>query len=219
MRKILFLMLVVFLMTTGKTEAKTLEKITIGSFTPEEMPHWEERSFKKHTNYQLVEQTPPLTLRATCKDTASALYRKISVDLTKTPLLHWSWRVDAAHPELKDTTKSGDDYAARVYVVYAPNPLLPWQVKAVDYVWANRQPIGTSWPNAFTNHAMMVAVRSGQPVKQGQWINETRNVRTDFKKFFGMDITGIDGVAVMTDCDNSGLSSGGYYRNIWFSAE
>lgn len=219
MKRILLLILMTLLVVAGTAQAETGKRAAIGTFTHDEMSHWEERSFKGHTSYQLIGKATPLTLQATCKNTASAFYRKISVDLTKTPMLHWSWRVDGVHPGLKETTKVGDDYAARVYVVYAPNVLFPWQTKAVNYVWANSQSIGASWPNAFTDHAIMVAARSGQPAKLGQWVNETRNVRDDFKKFFGMDITSIDGVAVMTDCDNSGLPSSGYYRAIWFSAD
>ena len=219
MKKILLLIVMILLSVPGTAQAGTGKRTAIGTFTHDEMSHWEERSFKGHTSYQLIGKTTPLTLQATCKDTASAFYRKIPVDLTKTPMLQWSWRVDGVHPGLNDTTKAGDDYAARVYVVYAPNSLLPWRVKAVDYVWANSQPVGASWPNAFTDHAIMVAARSGLPEQPGQWVSEVRNVREDFKKFFGMDITSIDGVAVMTDCDNSGLPSNGYYRDIWFSAD
>lgn len=219
MKRILLLTITIILAVAGTAQAETGIGMAIGTFTHDEMPHWEEKSFRGHTNYQLIGKTTPLTLQAACKNAASALYRKISVDLTKTPILHWSWRIDGVHPDLKETTKAGDDYTARVYVVYAPNRLLPWQTKAVNYVWANNQPVGTSWPNAFTDHAIMVAARAGQPENPVQWVNETRNVRADFKKFFGMDITGIDGVAVMTDCDNSGLSSTGYYKNIWFSVD
>lgn len=217
--KIILLLTTMLLAVAGTAQAETGKRTAIGTFTHDEMSHWEEKSFKGRTNYQLIGKTAPLTLQATCKNTASALYRKISVDLAKTPILHWSWRVDGVHSGLKETTKAGDDYTARVYVVYAPNSLFPWQTKAVNYVWANNQPVGTSWPNAFTNHALMVAARSGQSENSVQWVNETRNVREDFKKFFGVDITSIDGVAVMTDCDNSGLPSTGYYRDIWFSAD
>ena len=219
MKRILSLTIILLLMVALSVQAEIGKRMAVGTFTQDEMSYWEERSFKGNTSYQLIGKAAPMTLQAMCKNTASALYRKISVDLTKTPVLHWTWRVDGAHPGLNDTTKAGDDYAARIYVVYAPNSLLPWRVKAVNYVWANSQPVGASWPNAFTDQAIMVAARSGPPEKLGQWMSEVRNLREDFKKFFGVDITSINGVAVMTDCDNSGLPSSGYYKDIWFSAD
>ncbi|MDE1900984.1 MAG: DUF3047 domain-containing protein [Alphaproteobacteria bacterium] len=206
----------IFLATAGESNVALAEDVLIGTFSHDEMASWDERSFKGHTNYQLIGQD---TLRATCKDTASALYRRMSVDLTRTPVLRWFWRADGVHPDLDDTTKAGDDYAARVYVVYAPSALMPWRTKAIDYVWANRQPVGSSWPNAFTDQAMMVALRSGQPATPERWVSEVRNVREDFKNLFGMDVTNIDGVAIMTDCDNSGLPATGYYRDLHFTAE
>lgn len=208
----------VFFMAPGETKAGPPE-VKIGTFTKDEMASWEERSFKGHTTYELVGEEPGLALRATCNGSASAFYRRISVDLTRTPMLHWSWRVDGLPPGLDETTKAGDDYAARVYVVYSGNSLLPWRVKAVDYVWAGSRPVGSHWPNAFTDRVVMVALRSGPPAKPGQWVSEVRNVRQDFKTFFGLDITSIDGLAVMTDCDNSGGQATGFYRDIRFSAE
>jgi hypothetical protein len=141
------------------------------------------------------------------------------VDLTKTPILNWSWRVDGVHPSLEDATKDGDDYAVRIYVVNGGNSFLPWRAKAINYVWANSQPEGAAWPSAYTKSDMMVAAKSGPPVDPEKWNDEKRNIRKDFMDYFGKDFESIDGVAVMTDCDNSKLPSTGYYKNIWFSAK
>lgn len=196
-------------------QAKTQDKIVIGTFTQDEMSQWRERSFIKNTNYRVTGEV----LEASCTDQASVLYRKVTIDLERTPILHWSWRVDGVHPELDDTTKAGDDYAVRLYVVNAANSIFPWRAKAVNYVWANSQPKGAAWPSAFADNDIMVATQSGQPAEPETWLKEVRNVREDYNKYFGEDITSIDSVAIMTDCDNSKLPSKGYYRDIWFSAD
>ncbi|MBT6035807.1 MAG: DUF3047 domain-containing protein [Kordiimonadaceae bacterium] len=206
---------VVLLMITVAVNAQESKKTTMGTFTQAEMSQWKERSFKKNTNYQLAGNV----LEATCEDQASVLYRKISIDLSETPMLHWSWRVDSVHPQLDDTVKAGDDYAVRLYVVNAANSIFPWRAKAVNYVWANSQPKGATWPSAFTGNDIMIATQSGNPAAPEKWVTEVRNVREDFKNHFGEDLTTIDSVAIMTDCDNSKLPSKGYYRDIWFSAE
>ena len=41
---------------------------------------------------------------------------------------------------------------------------------------------------------------------------------TDFKRYFDMDIDAIDGIAVMSDCDNTGGETTAWFRNIRFSA-
>lgn len=218
MKVTLQLIFFIFYTLSNASNAETGEKIEVGTFTQNEMSNWQEKSFKNHTTYQLTGNENTKVLQATCMQEASALYRRISIDLTKTPILHWSWRVNGVHTNLKDKTKAGDDYAARVYVVSADNSLLYWKAKAVNYVWANSQPAGAVWPSAFTNKAIMLAVQSGQPSNPDQWINESRNVQKDFKNLFGKDIRRVHTIAVMTDCDNSKKPSAGYYRDIWFSA-
>ena len=44
------------------------------------------------------------------------LARPVEIDLAKTPILCWRWRVDAPLKAADLATKSGDDYAARVYL-------------------------------------------------------------------------------------------------------
>ncbi len=185
------------------------------SFSAAEISLWEEKSFKGRTDYEVVPEEGSPVLKASCDKTASAFYRRMPVDLTRTPILRWSWKIEGIHDQLDDISKEGDDYAARVYVVY--KGAMPWDVIAVDYVWANTQPAGASWPNAYTKRAIMVAQKSGEPENKEVWINEARNVREDFKKYFGRDVTRIDGVAIMTDCDNGGGKATGHYRNIRFT--
>lgn len=176
---------------------------------------WQEKTFKGHTIYEFMPDEGGITLKAQCNGTASAFYKGMAVDLTKTPYLHWSWKIDGTHSNLDDVSKGGDDYAARVYVVYRGELL--WQINAMNYVWANKQEKDASWKNAYSERAMMIAQESGEPENKDKWVNETRDVRHDFKEYFGLDVRRIEGVAVMTDCDNGGGTATGYYRDIVFT--
>jgi hypothetical protein len=205
------------LLTTVAMAAPATEH-RIGMFAPGALADWEHKSFKGKTQYRLVGQGATRALEATCDATASAIARRTSVDLSKTPILRWQWRVDHIYAGLDGTTKGGDDYAARVYVIH-DGGLLPWRTRAINYVWANSQPRGHHWPNAFTDKAMMVAVQSGPPADPTRWISESRNVREDFKRYYGLDLEQLDGVALMTDCDNSGRKGRAYYRDIRFTSK
>lgn len=206
------LVLALFALGAGAATAR----VVIGAFAPGSLGDWETKSFKGNTEYRLVGTGPERALKASCEDTASAIALRKLIDLTQTPILHWSWRVHHVHEGLDGTTKAGDDYAARLYVIHDGGTFF-WRTRAVNYVWANTQPAGSHWPNAFTDKAMMVAVQSGAPDNPSQWVQESRNVREDFRRFYGLDLTKLDAVAIMTDCDNSGLPAIGYYRNIYFS--
>ena len=186
----------------------------IDYFSPAEQQSWQSKSFKGYTSYKFTKEEQNFVLKASCEGSASAFYRKMDIDLTKTPILTWSWKIDAIHEGLDDISEGGDDYAARVYVVY--KGFMPWDVKALNYVWANRQAKGSSWPNAFTSSALMIAQESGNAQDKDLWINESRNVLEDFKRYFKTDISKIDGIAIMTDCDNGKGSTSGYYRDIKF---
>ena len=202
------------LITTGASGA---ERVNVGLFSADGLDGWEEKRFAGATEYTLTEEDGHRVLRAASHGSASGLYKTMRVDLMKTPYLHWSWKIENTLGPLDETTKAGDDYPARIYVI-ASGGLLFWQTRAVNYVWASRQPEGATWPNAFTANAGMIAVRSGDS-QVGRWIAERRNVREDYRRAFGRDIRYVDAVALMSDTDNSGKAATAYYGDIYFSAD
>ncbi len=208
---------VVGLTLLGLSAAALAETLPVGRFSAGELGGWEEKSFVGNTRYQIVDTERGKALHARAQKSASGMFKKVRIDLTRTPWLHWSWRVDETFSGNDERSKGGDDYPARVYVV-VDGGMFFWRTRAVNYVWSSNQPVGTSWPNAFTGNAMMLAVRSGS-TDTGRWVRERRNVREDLKRLFGEDITHIDAVAVMTDSDNTGQAASAYYGDIYFASE
>lgn len=188
------------------------------TITPADLLAWDSRDFAGPTQYRLDQTGTAPLLRAQCIDGASALYLEQVVDLQQTPILKWSWTVENTFKNLDETSKSGDDYPVRLYVV-KDGGLLPWRTKALNYVWSSAQPVGADWPNAYTANAHMLALRSGTPTKPGELVEEQRNVREDFMTYHGMDPGSIDGIAIMTDCDNSQQPVTGWYGSISWHAE
>nr|CAA6829419.1 MAG: Unknown protein [uncultured Thiotrichaceae bacterium] len=194
------------------------DNVAVGEFSKGQLAGWEPKEFSGKTQYQLVKEGNNTILKATSNSAASGLGRKMKIDLTKTPVLNWSWRVDNKLENLNEQTKEGDDYAARVYVIL-DGGLLVWNTKALNYVWSSNQARGATWGNAFLpKNAKMTAVR-GKQDKVGGWVREKRNVRADFKRIYGQDITHIDGVALMTDTDNAKGQATAAYGDIFFSAQ
>ncbi len=193
-------------------------KLMLGDFSHNRLDGWEQKSFKGETRYQLQALDGVMVLKADSHAAGSGLFKERHIDLEKTPFLNWSWRIGNRLPGLDEQGKSGDDYAARVYVVIKGG-LAFWQTKAINYVWASNTPKGTAWPNAFAgDHAMMLALR-GPEAPLAVWQTEKRNVRADLQKLFGEDLRHIDAVALMTDTDNSNGEVSAYYGNIWFSKD
>ena len=200
------------------TSALANSNVVVGEFSKGQLAGWEAKEFSGKTQYQIAAEGNTKVLRATSNSAASGLGKKIKIDLTKTPVMNWSWRIDKKLGKLNEQSKEGDDYAARVYVI-VDGGLIPWNTKALNYVWSSNQPRGTTWGNAYLpKNAKMTAVRGSQD-KVGGWVREKRNIRADFKQIFGKDITEIDGVAIMTDTDNGKGQATAAYGDIFFSAQ
>ncbi|MGR9086963.1 MAG: DUF3047 domain-containing protein [Gammaproteobacteria bacterium] len=193
------------------------ERLVMGSFSTGSLAGWESKEFNGETRYRLIDLAGEKVLSAESAGNASGLFHKKRIDLKKTPFLNWRWRIDKRLGKIDEQTKSGDDYAARVYVVISGG-LAFWRTRAINYVWADTSPKGTVWPNAFAgDHAMMIALRSADD-GTGVWYSEKRNVLADIKTHLGDDVRFIDAVALMTDTDNARGRAMSYYGDIFFSS-
>lgn len=193
------------------------ETVPVGMFSAGDLAGWEDKSFKGQTQYELAPGPAGTVLQASTDGMASGRFKKIRVDLARTPVLNWSWKIEAPYRDINESTKVGDDFPVRVYVV-VERGLLGLRTRAINYVWASAKPPGSRWPNPFTGQAMMLAVDSG-PAKAGAWVSHKRNVRDDLRAAFGDDVTEIHAVAVMTDGDNGGRRARAWYGDIFFSSE
>lgn len=217
------------------TQDKSSNKLTL--LSQDNIGHWQEKSFVGHTTYTFEPLSSNSTdssnnagngivLNATSKNSASGLVKRVRIDLKQTPWLHWRWKVTNTihapdNQPIDETSKSGDDYAARVYVII-DGGLLFWKTLALNYVWASHQARGSTWPNAYAGkNAVMLALRSGadknEATESNGWLTEKRNVYDDLQRAFGKDIRYIDAIAIMTDTDNTGAEASASYTDMYFS--
>lgn len=172
---------------------------------------WESREFKGKTRYRVVETEGSHVLSAESIASASALIYRYKYELKEFPILSWRWKVENTIKMGDETKKEGDDYSARIYVIF-PH-WLPPLTKSINYIWANKLPKNKHIPNPFYSKAVMVAVESGDE-NVGKWITERRNVYEDYKAIFGEEPPAAGGIAIMTDTDNTGESAVAYYDDI-----
>lgn len=190
------------------------ENAPSGPFAKQNLEGWKERSFEGKTDYRLVEDQGVAVLQGHTQGQASVLYRENKVDVSSTPWLEWSWKVDQVYTDIDERTREGDDFPARLYVVVQTG-FLPWQTVAINYVWSSQQDIEEDWANPFTDKAHMVVVQSGQE-QAGEWVHERRNVVEDFRKYHGIDVASLDGYAVMVDGDNGNRNATSWFGEIRF---
>jgi hypothetical protein len=164
----------------------------------------------------------------------SLMARAVEVDLARTPVLCWRWRIERVLQAADLTRKAGDDQAARVYLGLALPPdrlglgdrlalalarsRFGEQVPdaAINYVWDNRQPVGSEHPNAYTSRTTMVVLRSGG-AERGRWLAERRDVAADIRRLHGPGARLVQ-LAVAADTDNTGGSAHSGFAALRFVA-
>lgn len=190
------------------------EELAVSRFAVDGLSGWTPKSFEGQTDYRLRQEDGRVVVQATSHAAASGMVKRIEFDPAKYRYLRWSWKIADTVEGGDETTKSGDDYAARLYVVF-PGRFF-WQTRAINYIWANKLAKGQAIPNAFTANAMMVAVESG-PSQSGRWLQEERDILADYKQLFGENPPQAGAVAMMTDTDNTGASAVAWYGDIVIS--
>lgn len=194
------------------------DQLSIADFSKSSLEGWEKKVFAGTTSYRLFDLKGKRILAAESQNCASGLIKKVHVDIKKYPYLNWSWRLENRLNIENEKLKSGDDYAARIYVV-VDGGILKWRSKALSYVWANGAKKGDIWQNAFVGqNAVMMALRSRKDSLL-TWYSERRNVYEDLKGLFGKEFHFIDAIALMTDSDNSHGTVKAYYGDIYFTEE
>jgi hypothetical protein len=207
---LLLLMVPALILAEDSAEMPACE-IIIDDFAHGIKPNWKTKSFKGTTEYTWTKKDGRAYVRAVSRDSASGLFYNIQYDPQQYPYITWQWQVDHIIAGGDESRKSGDDYGARIYVVFPA--FFFWNTKAINYIWANRLPKNQSMPYHSSANDMMVSVESGS-AETGKWITETRNVYEDFKRFFGYEPPKVGAIAIMTDTDDTGESASASYGPI-----
>ena len=180
---------------------------------------WKPQEFSRlaKTSYTLEDLDGQAVMHAQANESASGLVFKQDIDLTATPLMKWSWKVDKGLQKLDEQTREGDDYVARIYVVFKTkwNQIKP---NTIAYVWSGNTEAPKQYVSPYTEKAVMIPVnRGGEGI--GIWQSHQRNIRADIKACFGVEVKKLLAVALMTDTDNSKQQAEAWYGDIQFVTE
>lgn len=193
------------------------EKVTVFDFNKDKISDFKTYSIKKKTKYTIITtKNGENYLKAEAKGQASGLGKKIKINLKKTPILNITWKIEQGIPGIKEDIKKGHDFAARVSVIKEVGKL-PWQKNAMNYVFSSNKKINTYWQGPYRKQIIDYVASSLNDQNINKWVTIRLNVKEHFKKFLNMNLNEIDGVAIMTDTDNTQRKAISYYKNIFFS--
>lgn len=195
------------------------ENVNVFEFTDNELSTLKVRKVRgadAKTQYSLGSNENGKFMRAEANNSASGLGKEIKINLNETPFLNITWKIEKDLPGIDEGSKKGHDYAARVFVVKKTGAT-PLSNRAMNYVFSSNNDVNTYHPSPFTKKSIDY-VLSTTKENLNEWVTVKANVREHFQKFHNLDLDEINGVAIMSDTDNSKLSSIAYYQNIYFSS-
>jgi len=192
------------------------EILKVFDFTEEELKTLEVRKIKGETLWSVGSNQNGNFLKAEANGVASGLGKEINIDLNKTPFLNITWKVEKDLKGIIENSKKGHDYAARVFVIKKTGAT-PLSNRALNYVFSSNNDI---------DQIGLVRIRKNQSItfcqlpkkNYNEWVSVKVNIKDHFKKFHNLDVDNLDGIALMTDTDNSELLAISYYQNIFFSS-
>ncbi len=176
---------------------------------------WMKRRFRrrKPTRYTIIGENGGLVLRGRSAASASAMWRKLDLEDIEAGQLSWRWKVERSLPDNeKERVVPGDDYTARVFVFFGPK-LFSRKTRAICYVWASSEPVGSVYPNPYSKRIATFVLESGD-ARAGEWISETRDIVADYRRAFAKGPTEIAAVAFMVDTDDTGIEATAWFDDL-----
>ena len=215
--KFIFKILLITFLASNMTLS---EEVKVFDFTEEEVSTLQVRKARGADNktiYTVGSNQNGNFLKAVAENAASGLGKEIKIDLDKTPFINITWKIEKDLSGIEENTKKGHDYAARVFVIKKTGAT-PLSNRAINYVFSSNNKVGLNWQSPYTKKSIDNVLASTKN-NLNEWITVKANVKEDFKKFHDLEVNELDGLAIMSDTDNSKLKSVAYYQNIYFSAE
>ena len=213
----IFCIFITSLIFLGSAHAETVK---VFEFTEEELSVLEIRKVRgadNKTSYTVGTNENGNYLKAVADNAASGLGKEIKIDLNKTPFINITWKIEKDLRGIKENTKKGHDYAARVFAIKKTGAT-PLSNRAINYVFSSNSDVGENRPSPYTKKSIDNVLASTKD-NLNEWVTVKANVKEDFKKFHDLDVNELDGLAIMADTDNSKMKSISYFQNIFFSAQ
>ena len=196
------------------------EEVKVFEFTEKELSELTVRKVRgadNKTTYSVGSNDNGNYLKAIADNAASGLGKEIKIDLNKTPFINITWKIEKDIPGIDETAKKGHDFAARVFVIKKTGATA-LSNRAVNYVFSSNQDVGSNSPSPYTKKSVDNVLATTK-TNLNEWVTVKANVKEDFKKFHNLDVNELDGIAIMSDTDNSKQKSITYYQNIYFSSQ
>ncbi len=195
-----------------------------------DLANWRPVTFPKireQTRYSIETLERESVLQAESQASASAIVYRTTFNVSDYPRLRWKWRVDNVYRKGNASSKEGDDYPLRIYVLFEYDPEKAAAIdrakyglaralygeypphSALNYIWASREDEEGILTNPYASNAKMIVLQKGRKNLR-RWIVEERNILDDYRRAFGTDPPARATLGIMSDSDNTKEASIAY---------
>ena len=182
---------------------------------------------KARTDYQIINDDDISYLQIQSSKSASGILWKFKFKPHESPILKWRWKVDTLIEDADGREKSGDDYAVRIFVLFAndSNEVSFWdEIKntafqitfgyepphsGLIFVWANSEQDDKFFPSPYSKDLVIWNIRQGKKEIQ-KWIDEKINILECYQQAFKKKPPQSASLVIMGDSDNTGENSKAY---------
>ena len=144
--KVVAKLLIIILIISSPSFA---DKVNIFEFTEIELSELDVRKVRgaeNKTEYSIGSNENGNYLKAVADNAASGLGKKVIIDLNKTPIINITWKVEKDLAGIKEDTKKGHDFAARVFAIKKTGAT-PLSNRAINYVFSSNNKVGENSPS------------------------------------------------------------------------
>ena len=168
-------------------------------------------------DFEIVQDGPRRALRMRSARDHSTIARDLSVDLARTPILEWTWRIRALPVGGDVRRRETSDLTAHLFVVWPRMPAM-LRSRLIGYGWDATAPAGTVTRSRKTGTVTFVLLHSGRE-EMDRWITERRNVVEDYRRIHGEAPDNPGALALSIDSNDTQSSAEGLIGSIRFVAE
>ena len=142
--KILLNILIITILSINLSIA---DKLQVYDFTETELAELQVRKVRGADNktlYTVGTNDNGNYLKSVADNAASGLGKEIKIDLDKTPFINITWKIEKDLSGIKENTKKGHDFAARVFVIKKTGAT-PLSNRAINYVFSSNNEVGANF--------------------------------------------------------------------------
>ncbi len=183
---------------------------------------WKIKKWSGNVSVKFLKTGSRSYIRLSSNDSSWSFIRSVKVNLKKTSILSWDWKVDELPKGGDGRVKATDDEAAQLYVIFPAKKIFGlwggFSYRILGYTWETTLKNGTTYTSPRNANTRIFVLR-GSGDGTGRWYKETRDVAADFHKTFGGKAPNPIAVSIQIDSNDTRSKAESAFSSLVFKTK